>query len=79
MYNLATADDTLRDNAFDLNDQNGKRTKLTLWFTPGDDTFSLLTRSERIVNATEALLGTGEVCHFKIVANGIVGQNRFPA
>jgi ectoine hydroxylase-related dioxygenase (phytanoyl-CoA dioxygenase family) len=64
LYSLATADDTLRNNAFDLNDQNGKRTKLTLWFTPGDDTFSLLTRSQRIVNATQQLLGEGEICHF---------------
>jgi ectoine hydroxylase-related dioxygenase (phytanoyl-CoA dioxygenase family) len=65
LYNIATGDDTLRNNAFDLNDQNGKRTKLTLWFTPGDDTFSLLTRSERIVKATRQLLGDeGEICHF---------------
>ena len=64
LYNLAIGDETLRSNAFDLNDQTGKRTKLTLWFTPGEDTFSLLTRSERIVNAVGALLGKGEVCHF---------------
>jgi ectoine hydroxylase-related dioxygenase (phytanoyl-CoA dioxygenase family) len=54
----------LRNNAFDLNDQTGKRTKLTLWFTPGDDTYGLLTRSERIVKATGLLMGEGEVCHF---------------
>jgi ectoine hydroxylase-related dioxygenase (phytanoyl-CoA dioxygenase family) len=64
LYNLATNDDILRDNAFDLNDQSGKRTKLTLWFTPGDDTFGLLTRSERMVNSVQSLLGDGEVCHF---------------
>lgn len=64
LYNLATNDDILRSNAFDLNDQAGKRTKLTLWFTPGDDTFSLLTRSERMVRSVQSLLGDGEVCHF---------------
>jgi ectoine hydroxylase-related dioxygenase (phytanoyl-CoA dioxygenase family) len=64
LYNLATGNDVFRDNAFDLNDQTGKRTKLTLWFTPGDDTFGLLTRSESIVNAVKALVGEGEVCHF---------------
>jgi len=64
LYGLAIADGTLRNNAFDLNDQNGKRTKLTLWFTPGDDTFGLLTRSERVINAVQILLGDGEVCHF---------------
>jgi len=64
LYNLATNDDILRSNAFDLNDQAGKRTKLTLWFTPGNDTFSLLTRSERMVRSVQSLLGDGEVCHF---------------
>lgn len=64
LYGLASGDNTMRDHAIDLNDQSGKRTKLTLWFTPGDDTFGLLTRSARIVNATSALLGEGEVCHF---------------
>lgn len=64
LYNLATNDDILRNNAFDLNDQAGKRTKLTLWFTPGNDTFSLLTRSERMVRSVQSLLGDGEVCHF---------------
>lgn len=32
---IATGDNVLRNNAFDLKDQNGKYTKLTLWFTPG--------------------------------------------
>lgn len=64
LYNLATADDAINSNAFDLNDQSGKRTRLTLWFTPGDDTFSLLTRSQRMISATQLLLGEGEVCHF---------------
>jgi len=60
---LATGD-TVRNHAFDLKDQSGKYTKLTLWFTPGDDTFGLLTRSEQIVSAVQTLLGEGEVCHF---------------
>ena len=64
LYALATGDDTMKDHAIDLNDQSGKRTKLTLWFTPGDDTFGLLTRTERMVDAAQAILGEGEVCHF---------------
>jgi ectoine hydroxylase-related dioxygenase (phytanoyl-CoA dioxygenase family) len=64
LYGLATGDNELRNHAFDLNDQTGKRTKLTLWFTPGDDTYGLLTRSERMVSAVQTLLGDGEVCHF---------------
>lgn len=61
---LATGDTVLRNNAFDFKDQSGKYTKLTLWFTPGDDTFGLWTRSEQIVSAVQTLLGEREVCHF---------------
>ena len=66
LYGLATGDNVLRSNAFDLNDQTGKSTKLTLWFTPGNDTFGLLTRSEKIVNGVKTLAGDdeGEICHF---------------
>lgn len=66
LYGLATGDNVLRSNAFDLNDQTGKSTKLTLWFTPGNDTFGLLTRSEKIINAIKILAGDdgAEICHF---------------
>jgi ectoine hydroxylase-related dioxygenase (phytanoyl-CoA dioxygenase family) len=64
LYNIATGDDVLKNKAFDFNDQSGKSTKLTLWFTPGDDTYGLLTRSEAMVHAVQDLLGEGEVCHF---------------
>jgi hypothetical protein len=64
LYSVATDDQELRNHAFDLNDQSGKRTKLTLWFTPGDDTFGLLTRSERLINTVQPLLGKGAICHF---------------
>jgi len=64
LYNLAASDSTLRKNSFDLNDQAGKHTKLALWFTPGDDSLGLLVRSESIIDAVQALLGEGEVCHF---------------
>ncbi|MHA4845001.1 phytanoyl-CoA dioxygenase family protein [Flavitalea antarctica] len=64
LHRLAT-DDSVTQNAFDLVDQEGKRTKLTLWFTPGDDSFGLMSRSERLVKAVESLLGKqGDVCHF---------------
>ncbi len=64
LYELAT-DDTVVGNSMDFNDQSGKRTRLTLWFTPGDDSFGLMSRSQRMVNAVAALLGTdGDVCHF---------------
>ncbi len=64
LYELATNDSALLNNAWDFNDQSGNRTKLTLWFTPGNDTFGLLVRSESMVSTIQALVGEGEVCHF---------------
>lgn len=64
LYNIATEDPVMRSNAMDFNDQSNKSTKLTLWFTPGDDVYGLLIRSERIINAVQTLLCEGEVCHF---------------
>jgi phytanoyl-CoA hydroxylase len=65
LYRIATGDQVLRNHAIDLNDQTGKKTKLTLWYNPGDDAFGLLTRSKRIVGATDQLLdGDSPVCHF---------------
>ncbi len=63
LYSVAT-DDTLTTNSFDLNDQEGKKTKLTLWFTAGDDSFGLMSRCRRTIETVQSLLGAGEVCHF---------------
>ena len=65
LYKLATSDEVVRENALDLNDQTGKKTKLTLWFNPGNDSYSLLIRSERMINAVAQLLDSDSpVCHF---------------
>jgi ectoine hydroxylase-related dioxygenase (phytanoyl-CoA dioxygenase family) len=65
MYTTALADDAMRKNALDLNDQTGKKTKLSLWFTPGNDIFGYMTRSERMINAIKPLLDSkAPVCHF---------------
>jgi ectoine hydroxylase-related dioxygenase (phytanoyl-CoA dioxygenase family) len=65
MYRTAIEDDAMRKNALDLNDLSGKKTKLSLWFKPGNDVFGYLTRSERMVNAVAQLLDSdAPVCHF---------------
>jgi ectoine hydroxylase-related dioxygenase (phytanoyl-CoA dioxygenase family) len=65
LYNTALQDNAMRNNAMDLNDQSGKKTKLSLWFTPGNDVFGYLTRSEKIINAVAQLLESdAPVCHF---------------
>jgi ectoine hydroxylase-related dioxygenase (phytanoyl-CoA dioxygenase family) len=65
LYSEATEDEAMRKNALDLNDQSGKKTKLSLWFNPGNDVFGYLTRSEKVVNAVAQLLDSdAPVCHF---------------
>jgi len=65
LYHTALADDAMRKNALDLNDQTGKKTKLSLWFTPGNDVFGYMTRSERMIAAVRPLLESdAAVCHF---------------
>jgi hypothetical protein len=65
LYNIAVEDKSIAENSLDLNDQSGKKTKLALWFTPGNDTFGYFTRCERMVNAVSKLLDSeSPVCHF---------------
>lgn len=65
MYSIAVHDNAMAKNALDLNDQTGKKTKLSLWFTPGNDIFGYLTRSERVVNRVAQILDSeAPVCHF---------------
>jgi len=65
MYSTALADDVMRKNALDLNDQSGKKTRLSLWFTPGNDVFGYMTRSKRMIEAIKPLLDSDSpVCHF---------------
>ena len=65
LYVTAIEDSSITKNALDLNDLSGKKTKLSLWFTPGNDVFGYLTRSERMVKAVAQLLDSdAPVCHF---------------
>lgn len=65
LYEVALEDKSINENSYGVVDQTGKKSKLALWFTPGDDSYGLLTRSERMVNAVNQLLdGDSAVCHF---------------
>ncbi|HWZ04350.1 MAG TPA: phytanoyl-CoA dioxygenase family protein [Mucilaginibacter sp.] len=65
LYQTALDDNAMRNNALDLNDQSGKKTRLSLWFTPGNDIFGYMTRSERMISAVKQCLGgDAPVCHF---------------
>lgn len=65
LYRVALDDEAMRKNAMDLNDQSGKKTRLSLWFKPGKDVFGYLTRSRKMVQSVSDLLeGDAPVCHF---------------
>jgi ectoine hydroxylase-related dioxygenase (phytanoyl-CoA dioxygenase family) len=65
LYKTALEDNAMKKNALDLNDQTGKKTRLSLWFTPGNDVFGYMTRSKRIIEAIKPLLDSDSpVCHF---------------
>jgi len=65
LYTTAIGDNTMENNAMNVTDQTGKNSKLSLWFTPGNDVFGYLTRSERLVNSVAALLDSdAPVCHY---------------
>lgn len=65
LYEVAIKDAVISKNSYDVKDGSGRRSKLALWFTPGDDLYGLVTRSSRMVCSVDALLdGTAPVCHF---------------
>lgn len=63
LYDIAIHDEVISNKSFDRGDANGLRTKLALWYSLGDDAYSLLARSQRIVEGVNLLLG-GETAHF---------------
>lgn len=63
LYNIAINDEVISNKSFDRGDANGLRTKLALWYSLGDDAYSLLARSERIFSGAKLLL-EGEPAHF---------------
>jgi ectoine hydroxylase-related dioxygenase (phytanoyl-CoA dioxygenase family) len=65
LYSIATADDVVAANATNVTDSSGKHSKLTLWFSPGEDVYSMMLRSERMVSGAARLLDSdAPVCHF---------------
>src|SRR3546814_3256565 len=65
LYNAALEDEVMRKHALDLNDQSGKKTKLSLWYTPGDDIYGQMIRSQRMVDAAGQLLDSNApVCNY---------------
>jgi ectoine hydroxylase len=63
LLDAARADRNMLEHAFGVEDTTGRKSKLSLWNDPGDDIFGMVSRSARIVDAMEQLLG-GEVYHY---------------
>jgi len=63
LLKFAKNDEALMAGATGRKDSTGQVTKLTLWNHPGEDLYSMFSRSPRIVNRMEDLLG-GEVYHY---------------
>lgn len=65
LYKVAIEDAAVSKNAINVNDSSGKRSKLSLWYKPGNDIYGLLTRSKSLVDLVNQLLeGSAAVCHF---------------
>lgn len=63
MLEVAREDRLLKEHAYGRKDAQGRESRLALWNHPGDDLFGVVSRSRRIVDAMEQLLG-GEVYHY---------------
>lgn len=65
LYKTAIEDSIISKNAINVNDSSGRRSKLSLWYKPGNDVYGLLTRGKSMVNIVDILLeGDSPVCHF---------------
>jgi len=63
LITVARSDQALQEHAYGRKDSQGRLSRLSLWNHPGDDLFGTVSRSRRIVDAMEQLLG-GEVYHY---------------
>jgi len=63
LLDYARDDESLKASAYDRKDASGAATRLALWNTAGDNLYGLFSRSPRIVDRMEQLLG-GEVYHW---------------
>lgn len=65
LYRIAIDDAAISKHAINVNDSTGKRSKLSLWYKPGDDVYGLLTRGKTLVGAVDQLLErqAGDVSH----------------
>ncbi len=60
---ISVKDEAMNQNTHDVLDSDGRKSKLTLWYMPGDDVFGRLSCSDKMNEMMATLLG-GEVSFF---------------
>src|SRR5262245_12641935 len=63
LRDMACHDRHLDHRSFGVQDGGGRKARLAIWNHPGDDIYGAISRSRRIVEPMEQLLG-GEVYHY---------------
>lgn len=63
LYQTSASDTVISEKSYDLLDASGFKTRLALWYTPGNDIYGMMSRSRRMVTAVQQLLGGG-VAHY---------------
>jgi len=63
LYRTSAEDAVISEKSYELLDASGFKTRLALWYTPGDDVYGVLSQSRRMVSAVQQLLG-GPVAHY---------------
>ncbi len=65
---IASYDDIMAQNAYEKEDASGLKSKVTLWYEPGDDVFGRLSCSQRLLQEMSFFLsGNAEFFHAKLM------------
>lgn len=63
LHQTSVSDTVISEKSYELLDASGFKTRLALWYTPGNDLYGMMSRSRRMVTAVEQLLG-GQAAHY---------------
>ena len=58
LQKASKGDNVLMQNAHDVKDTSGRNSKLALWDHPRDDIYGMISRSYKVVDRVEQLIGT---------------------
>ena len=65
---IAASDEIMAKNAYEKEDSYGLKSRVTLWYEPGEDVFGRLSCSDRLLQEMTAFLGgRAELFHAKLM------------